>query len=775
VLTPEEIQKNSLIRIQVSETSSDPIPEDGDSDILRDSVLNWMPGETAATRHIYIGADFDEVDSATVPTASDLDVTSFDPGRLEFGQTYYWRVDEVNGTPDKTVFKGEVWSFTVEPYSIQIPGAEIMVTASSSSSDFSLPEKLVDGSGLGADGSHDIIPETMWFTATGDLDPWFQFKFDDIKQLDTMTVWNSNGAAESAIGWGVKDVVVEYSQDGENWTVLEGVTQFSRAPGLVTYATPDEIAFGGVPAKMVRLDIGSNWGSLLMSYGLSEVQFNAIPAQARTPEPASGSTGVAPDAVVTWRPGREAGEHRIYIGTDANAVADGTALSVTTATNSLALDSLDAQLGEAYYWRVDEVNDAEETTVWAGPVWNLGVIGALVVEDFEAYGNLSPDRPFQTWLDGIGYSADEFFPVPYGGNGTGATIGHDIWTLNSPHYDGDLMETRGTIFASAQAMPFYFDGASQTDRQFAPAQDWTLAGITTLSIAVRGSLDLTAANTLYAKINGQKVTYDGDLSVPAYRPWHIDLTTLGDVSNVTTMTLGVEGTGSGMVLIDDILLHKTAPVIPGPPAGGDQSMVGHWKLDETEGLAAADSSGNENHGTLVGMDGTEWVAGIMGGALMLNGSGQYVDFGNDTSLQLTEELTISTWVKMEPDNADAYMGIGGKLSGNNGYALVRHGSNVFRMWVTNVEGDGLSAINSDVTYTDTEWHHLVGVVSDNTGSLYVDGTKQVSEAPAMVVDTGDIAYIGLQYGDWLDRFWKGAVDDVKIFYRGLSEEEISGL
>ncbi|MCP4450428.1 MAG: discoidin domain-containing protein, partial [Planctomycetes bacterium] len=591
-------------------------------------------------------------------------------------QTYYWRVDEVNGTPDKTVFKGDVWSFTVEPYSIQIPGAEIMVTASSSTSDFSLPEKLVDGSGLGADGSHDIIPETMWFTATGDLDPSIQFEFDDIKQLDTMTVWNSNGAAESAIGWGVKEVVVEYSQDGENWTVLEGVTQFSRAPGLVTYATPDEIAFGGVPAKMVRLDIGSNWGGILMSYGLSEVQFSMIPAQARTPEPASGSTGVAPDAVVTWRSGREAGEHRIYIGTDADAVADGTAPSVTTATNSLALDSLDAQLGETYYWRVDEVNDAEETTVWAGPVWNLGVIGALVVEDFEAYGNLSPDRPFQTWLDGFGYSADEFFPVEYPGNGTGAGIGHDIWTLTSPHYDGDIMETRGTIFGSTQAMPFYFDGASQTDRQFAPAQDWTLAGITTLSIAVRGSLDLTAANTLYAKINGQKVTYDGDLSIPAYRPWHIDLTTLGDVSNVTTMTLGVEGTGSGMVLIDDILLHKTAPVIPGPPAGGDTSMVGHWKLDETEGLIAADSSGNENHGTLVGMDGTEWIAGIMGGALMLDGSGQYVDFGNDTSLQLTEELTIATWVKMEPGNADAYMGIAGKLAGNNGYALVRHGSNV---------------------------------------------------------------------------------------------------
>jgi len=40
---------------------------------------------------------------------------SYDFGRLEFGQSYYWRVDEVNGAPDFTTFKGDVWSFTTEP------------------------------------------------------------------------------------------------------------------------------------------------------------------------------------------------------------------------------------------------------------------------------------------------------------------------------------------------------------------------------------------------------------------------------------------------------------------------------------------------------------------------------------------------------------------------------------------------------------------------------------------------------------------------------------
>ncbi|MCP4454962.1 MAG: hypothetical protein GY809_26175 [Planctomycetes bacterium] len=768
-------------------SASDPNPEDEGMDVPRDATLNWEPGEFAHAHNVYVGTSFEDVNNATVPTAADLSVNAFDAGRLEFDQTYYWRVDEVNGTPDKTVYKGNVWSFATEPYSIQIPGAEIAVTAASSANEFSLPEKLIDGSGLGEDGSHDITPETMWFTASPDVDPWIQFKFDDVKQLDTMTIWNSNGAAESAIGWGVKDVVVEYSRDGESWTVLEGVNQISRAPGLPTYAQPDEIAFNDVPVKYVRLDIGSNWGGILMSYSLSEVQFNMIPAQARTPDPASGATDILPGDTVTWRAGREAAEHTVYISTDVNAVADGTAPSVTTPTNSLNLGTLGLDLGETYYWGVDEVNDAEETPVWAGPVWNLSIVSAVVVDDFESYNNLSPDRPFQTWLDGFGYSADEFFSVGYGGNGTGAGIGHDIWSLSSPHYAGDIMETTTVIAGSSQSLPLYFDnsgGASQTDRTFATPQDWTLGGVTTLSIAVHGDLSLPATNTLYAKINGTQVTYDGDLSVPIWRPWHVDLTSLGiNLSSVTTLSIGVEGSGSGMVLLDDILLHKTAPVINEPPAGSDMSLVAHWELDETEGLDVADSSGYVNSGTLIGMDGSEWTAGIQGGALELTGasstSPKYVRFEDVSSLQLTDSATISAWVKMNEGNDDVYMGIAGKLvSGNyQGFSLVRHSSNVFRLWCDDGAGVlvGFEA-DSDGTYTDTEWHHVAGVIDDGTSILYVDGARQAKEGNVDLTDSGTYAQIGRQYSDDSShRYWNGLIDDVRIYYRALSEQEISGL
>ncbi len=586
------------------EVSRKPIPEIDAGDVLRDSILSWTPGAYAVQHNLYLGDSFEDVNSATVATAEGLDINSFDPGRLEFGKTYFWRVDEVNGTPDKTVFKGNIWNFTAEPYSIQIPGTSIATTASSYSTEFSLPENTINGSGLGADDAHSTASEAMWFTAPVDLDPWIQYEFDGLKKLDIMKVWNSNSAAETAIGWSVKDVVIEYSVDGENWDVLEGANQFSRAPGSSPYTSYDEIDFGGVAAQYVHLGIQSNWGGMLMSYSLSEVQFMEIPAAARQPVPDDGSGDVLPNAIVTWRAGREADTHTIYLGTDPDAVADASAPSVSSNTNSLDLSALDIDLDETYFWRVDEVNEAEAVPVWAGPVWRLSTPLALMVDDFESYSNVSPNRPFQHWLDAYGYSADEFFPAGYGGNGTSAGIGHDIWTLSSPHYSGDIMETESTVNGSGQSMPFYYTNSggvvSETQCTFATPQDWTLGDVKILSVAFRGTVGNTGS--LYIKINDTKVLYQGSaLSIerPVWTIWSIDLAATGaSLSNVTGMAIGMDGGGaSGMVLIDDIQLHAESFA---PPTSSDITTPGDavqgvpndddWPTAESPDLAFDDNT-----------------------------------------------------------------------------------------------------------------------------------------------------------------------------------------
>ena len=751
-------------------SAGSPVPENEATDVLRDVTLAWAPSAYPVTHNMYFGSDFDDVNNATVPTEGDLDVNSVDMGRLDFGATYFWRIDEVNKSPDKTVVKGEVWSFTVEPYSIMIPGSTIAVTASSTSNEFSIPENTINGSGIDADGNHSIVSEAMWFTGTVDIDPWIQYEFDGIKKLDTMKVWNSNSAAEMAIGWGVKDVEIVYSVDGENWDVLEGATQFSRAPGSPAYSQADEIAFGGVPVKYVRLNIASNWGGILMSYSLSEVQFNIIPAQARTPEPADGATDVLPNAVVAWRAGREAGQSTIYVSMDQNEVADGLAPSVTSNTNSVDVSSFDLQMDTTYAWRVDEVNETEAVSTWAGPVWSFTTAASLIVDDFESYNNISPNRPFQAWLDGFGYSSDEFFPTAFGGNGTGAGIGHDIWSLSSPYYDGDIMETTNTLAGSGQSMPFYYGNsggtASETQRTFAAPQDWTVGGAKTLSIAFHATAGNTG--TLYVKINDTKLTYPraaSNIALGAWQAWNIDLSTVNtNLQSITKMAIGVDGANaSGMVLIDDIKLHPTEGEMITPVDPGTNGLVASYSFEGN----ANDVSGNGNNGTVNG--GALFVAGQVGSALDCDGADDYVStdkVASQLGIGGNGARTVSSWVFTRGFANGGIYDVGARVNGQDFCLRTLATDNLWRIqyW------------GGDFDFTlDTmdKWVHFTHVHDGVNTKIYANGYLIVDWEVTLDTPDTNPFQIGL-YG-WPGNFFDGLIDEVRVYNRALSAEEALSL
>ena len=748
--------------------AKNPTPENEAVDVLRDTVLSWDPGEFPSTHNVYFGSSAEDVNSATVPDAAGLTDTSFDPGRLTFGEMNYWRVDEVNTSPDKTVYKGAIWSFQTEPYSIQIPGDTIAVTASSVSNEFSTANKTLDGSGLGADGTHNIASENMWFTAAVDLDPWIQYEFAAVEKLDTMKVWNSNSAAEMAIGWGVKDVEIAYSVDGENWDVLEGATQLNRAPGFPTYNQPDEIAFNGVAAKYVRLNIASNWGGILMSYGISEVQFSMIPAAARTPDPADGAVDVVPNAIATWRAGREAAQSTIYVSTDQNEVAEGLAPSITSNTNSADLSSLDLALSTTYYLRVDEVNEAEAISVWPSPVWSFATADAIVVDDFESYGNVSPDRPFQVWLDGFGYSADEFFPSAYGGNGTGAGIGHDIWSLASPYYNGDLMETSNTLPGSGKAMPFYYSNsggtASETQRKFAVPQDWTVGGATILSIPFSGAAGNTG--TLYAKINGTKVTYPRDaanLALGGWMAFNIDLSGM-NVQSVTELAIGVDGSNaSGVLLIDDITLHAEAGEIITPTDPGTDGLVASYSFEGN----ANDVSGNGNNGTVNG--GAQFVTGRIGSALDCDGIDDYVStdkVASQLGIGGNSPRTISSWVFTRSFNNGGIYDVGARVATQDFCLRTMAAENTWRIQYWG--GD------SDFTLdTASKWVHFTHVHDGVNTKIYANGVLLVDWAKT--IDTPDTNPFQIGCYGWQNDYFDGMIDEVRVYNRALSEGEALSL
>ncbi len=469
-----------------SEPASGPRPADRATDVLRDTALSWAPGVYAKSHDVYFGTSYDDVNSATRASAKGVlasqgqTATSFDPaGLLTFGQTYYWRVDEVNAAPDSTIYRGSTWSFTAEPYGY--PVKPIKATASGSLAATMGPDKTMDGSGLDSLDQHGTSSTQMWISKKGTTSPWIQYELDGVYTLYQMWVWNSNQPVEQVTGFGAQTVTIETSKDGTTWAALANVPEFGQGTGEPNYVHNTTVDFGGVEAKFVKLTITSNWAGTNKQASLSEVRFFYVPVKAFGPTPANAATGVALDAVLNWRPGREAVKHQVVISADAKAVTDGTASVKTVSEHSLALDSLGIEYGKTYYWKVSEVNDAAATKVWDGDVWSFTTIAYGVVDDMESY-NDGCGRIFFAWVDGFGHNGSTDCSVaPALGNNTGSTVGN----TSAPFAEK-------TIFHSGkQSMPMAYDNTkspfcSETQREWPTAQSWTGGGANTLTVWLRG-------------------------------------------------------------------------------------------------------------------------------------------------------------------------------------------------------------------------------------------------------------------------------------------------
>jgi hypothetical protein len=452
----------------VSGGASNPVPADKISDVYVGTLLNWTPGTYAATHNVYFGTSFADVDAASAAKPGNVmfrlgqETNTYDPpGVLELGKTYYWRVDEVNAPPSSTVIRGAVWSFTAE---VPLYQATAITATASSAATNSEPQKTVNGAGL-TNGLHSTDSTTMWLSdLKGPQPTWIQYAFDGVYKLQEMRVWNYNMFLESSLGYGVKDVTVEYSTDGANWQVCRE-TQFAQGPSTDGYAANTTVDLGGVVAQYVRLIARSNWGGTQGPYGLSEVQFFYVPVSPRQPNPAAGAADVAVDALLSWRPGREAVSHKVYFGTDPQAVTNGTA-PVQTLTGYI-FDPGPLTFGTTYYWKIVEVNEAATPPVWEGPVWSFATAEFSPLDDFESY-NDTDNAIFDTWLDDYDPQGDQ----------SGAIVGNEAPPFAEPT----------VVHSGKQSMPLYYNNAgpthlfSQTERSWDDPQDWTANGIDTLSL-----------------------------------------------------------------------------------------------------------------------------------------------------------------------------------------------------------------------------------------------------------------------------------------------------
>ena len=740
--------------------ASQPSPANRATDAPQDMLLSWVAGDSGETHDVFIGTSLEAVEAADrgnpldVLVGRDLGENMFDAGRLEFGTTYYWRVDEIGAAPDFAIIEGDVWSFTVEPYSYVF--TDVTATASSSNAGMS-PERTVDGSGLSADGQHSTEPKEMWLSAKDAPAPtWLLYELGEACKLDGMRVWNYNQQLESILGFGVMDVTIEYSVDGADWTSL-GDFQIGQAPGDPVYAGK-WVGLGGILAKYVKLTIHNNWGGVAEQYGLSEVRFYCVPTTSRQPEPASEATGVAVEPLLSWRAGREAASHRVYFSTDQQAVVEGTAPVATVMDHSF--DPGPLMLGATYYWRVDEVNEAAVPSVWEGSVWSFSTAEFLVVEDFESYDDNQETGTtiFQTWIDGWGIDEN------------GSLVGYS----NAPFAE------QAIVSGGKQSMPFAYDNAnatySEAERTFEDALDWTKYGVRTLSLQFFGDPGNTDTGQLYFKINSTKIPYGGaaaDLKIGAWMPWTIDLAATGaNLKKVTKLVVGVEDAGAaGHLLIDEIRLYPTAGATVTPVDPGTAGLVAWYRFDGD----AKDSAGG-HHGTPVGSPG--YLAGKVGQALHMTLDQQYVAVAYADDLAMNS-FTVAAWVSIA-DTAAARGVIGTRFNSQYTFDLKVEASRVHGDL-----GDGNAWLNTSLDIVAAQggvigtdvWRHIGYAVDDaaDTVTMYLDGARAsvatFTGTPLLMKPDQELR-IGNCYGT---EYMHGMIDDVRLYNRALSDAAVAGL
>jgi hypothetical protein len=204
-------------------------------------------------------------------------------------------------------------------------------------------------------------------------------------------------------------------------------------------------------------------------------------------------------------------------------------------------------------------------------------------------------------------------------------------------------------------------------------------------------------------------------------------------------------------------------------------LVAYWNFDETSGETAIDSAGT-NNGTLYG-DATR-VSGILNGGLRFSGNG-YVNVPSSSSLNINgNAITISVWYK--PSTSNVFTNSNSQMvckwyDGESSYSLgYSSGSN--QIWLAIDATNNANAYSSISVDIVNQWYHIVGVYDGTQQIVYVDkiaGTP-VANSGNIDITSRSLRISGYSSGSGYSPL-NGTIDDVRIYNRALSADEVAQL
>ncbi len=196
--------------------------------------------------------------------------------------------------------------------------------------------------------------------------------------------------------------------------------------------------------------------------------------------------------------------------------------------------------------------------------------------------------------------------------------------------------------------------------------------------------------------------------------------------------------------------------------------VGSWSFDEGTGTIANDSSGNNNNGTLI--NGPTWTDGQINKAISFDGVDDYV---NSSFLYPSNVFSVETWLKRTGtiDYTYSFAGVVG----------IRYATDMLRGIV--IMSDNIyyhdhsgtpTYLSSGVIVNLNTWYHTVITYDGSVLKIYIDGVlKNSYNNPALSSEVGYETQIGaIYFQSGQNRSFKGLIDEVRIYNRALSAEEI---
>ncbi len=257
--------------------------------------------------------------------------------------------------------------------------------------------------------------------------------------------------------------------------------------------------------------------------------------------------------------------------------------------------------------------------------------------------------------------------------------------------------------------------------------------------------------------------YDGMVNVFLTTGGQSHSTIINGVSDGETHTVYLRCSDSlGNVNTNDVTIQFTIDSV----APGEPGLLGHWPFEDLGGVAF-DTSGNGHDATLGG--GAVWGSGQVGAGLDLQAAGDYAGVEASPLLDQPGALTIAAWIQ-HPPRAEYTAIVDKRDAGSDGYDLYL--SNTGRGFIR----VNASTLAGTVLVTDGTWHHLAATWDGSSLALYVDGMLDASLGiPPTTVDTSSSLLFGRHFQDNAQWEFAGLMDEVRLYDRALTVQEISAL